>query len=111
MRVASSAASDFVAHGVGHREVQHAPIQREVEGVAADFAGRFQPAREGELPSLQVYAARQQTVWVAARRRPDRTERAGLAPARVEYPLVLRRRGSSLTASFPASMGRPRPRC
>ena len=54
--------SDLVAHGVGHREVQHAPLQREVEGVAADVAGRFQPARERELASLAGVGARQQTV-------------------------------------------------
>ena len=54
--------SDLVAHGVGHREVQHAPLQREVKGVAADVAGRFQPARERELPSLARVRARQQTV-------------------------------------------------
>ena len=53
---------DLVAHGVGHREVQHAPLQREVEGVAADVARRFQPARERELASLAGVRARQQAV-------------------------------------------------
>ena len=53
---------DLVAHGVGQREVQHVPLQREVERVAADVAGRLQPARERELPGLARVGARQQAV-------------------------------------------------
>ena len=53
---------DLVAHGVGHREVQQAPLQREVEGVAADVAGGFQPPRERELAGLARVRARQQAV-------------------------------------------------
>ena len=58
--------SDLVAHGVGQREVQHAPLQREVEGVAADVAGGLQPARERELPGLARVGARQQPCWISA---------------------------------------------
>jgi hypothetical protein len=42
----------FVAHGVGHREVQRVAVDREVERVAADIAGGFEPGGERELPGL-----------------------------------------------------------
>jgi hypothetical protein len=51
-----------VAHGIGHREVQRAPLHREVKGVAADVASRLQPTRKSELPSLARVRTRQQTM-------------------------------------------------
>jgi hypothetical protein len=54
--------SDLVAHRVGHREMQHAPLHREVEGVAADVARGLQPARERELSGLARVGARQQAM-------------------------------------------------
>ena len=53
---------DLVAHGVRQREVQHAPLEREVEGVAANVAGRLEPARDRELPGLAGVGARQEPV-------------------------------------------------
>ena len=41
-----------VTRGVGDRQVQGAAIEHVVERVAADGAGRFEPACEGELPRL-----------------------------------------------------------
>ena len=41
-----------VAHRVGDREMQLVALEREIERVAADFAGGFQPGRERELSGL-----------------------------------------------------------
>ena len=43
---------DRMAHGVGHREVQRVALDREVERVARDVAGRLQPGGERELRCL-----------------------------------------------------------
>jgi transaldolase len=51
-----------VAHRVGHRQVQGVAFEAEVEGVAADVAGRLQPAGERELSCLQGVGAGQQPV-------------------------------------------------
>ena len=60
---------DLVAHGVGHRQVQGVALQGEVERVAADVAGGFQPRRERELPRLARVGARQQAMLDLGRQR------------------------------------------
>jgi hypothetical protein len=52
----------LVAHGVRQREVQDATLQREVEGVAADVAGRLEPPRDRGLPGLAGVGPRQEPV-------------------------------------------------
>jgi hypothetical protein len=49
-----------VAHGVGHREVQHVALHREVEAVAGDLARGLQPGGERELPRLASEGIREQ---------------------------------------------------
>jgi hypothetical protein len=57
---------DFVTHGIGHRKVQGVAFKGEVEGVASDIAGRFQPSRQRELPGFAGVGTREQPVLISA---------------------------------------------
>lgn len=54
--------ADVVSHRVGHRHVQGVPVQRVVEGVAAEVLGGLQVAAQGELRCLAGQGRGQQLV-------------------------------------------------
>jgi hypothetical protein len=51
-----------VAHRIRHRQVQRVAFQAEVEGVAADIAGRLEPACKRELAGLTRIGTGKQAV-------------------------------------------------